>query len=364
MMMKVLHGAFRAWGRKRHPVETRSASTGFTDLVVAGLLARAAGDRSNDPTSTAAVEIAAGIWATALAGARIEPENDRTRAITPRFLALVGRNWVRRGEDIHVIDTTRGTIDLLPAASWDVSGSAHPATWYYRCDLFAPSSVETPIIAGASVVHSTWATNAEEPWRGVAPWRNANLSASLLATIERRLGQEANTPVGQLLTIPSDPGDESDEEFAALKQAIGSAAGEAYLLETTQDGYGQGPSGSPQRDWIPSRLGANPPAAMVDLRRESETSVLAACGVPAGLVLDRDGTASREAVRRFYTTTVEPRASLLADELSEKLETEVRLSFRSAWAHDLVGRVTALKGMIEAGIPLAEAMQASGLADV
>ncbi len=105
-------------------------------------------------------------------------------------------------------------------------------------------------------------------------------------------------------------------------------------------------------------------ASMIDLRREAETSVLAACGVPAGLVLDRDGTASREAVRRFYMTAVQPRANLLADELSEKLETPVSFSFRSAWAHDLVGRVTALKGMIEAGIPLAEAMQASGLADV
>ncbi len=262
------------WRRKRivardnsfSGTETRSASTGFTDLVIAGLLARAAGDKTNDATSTAAVEVAASIWATALAGARIEPDNDRTRAITPRFLALAGRNWIRRGEDVHLLSTERGKIDLLPAAAWDVSGSAHPSTWYYRCDLFAPSSVQTPIVSGASVVHSHWATNAEEPWRGVAPWRNANLSASLLATLERRLGEEADTPLANLLTVPSDPGDDDDTEFAALKTAIGSAQGEAYLMETTQDGYGQGPSGSPQRDWIPSRLGANPPACQWPLK--------------------------------------------------------------------------------------------------
>lgn len=357
------------WQREREPLEMRQASTGFTDLVVAGLLARASGDTTNDATATAAVEVASGIWSTALAGATIEPENDRTRAITPRFLAMVGRNWIRRGEDVHAIDATRGKLALLPSASWDVSGSAHPATWFYRVDLFAPSSVQTPILHGASVVHSAWATNAEEPWRGVPPWRNANLSSSLLASLERRLGQEANTPVAQLLTIPADPGEDDPEdgepdEFELLKKAIGSAKGEAYLLETTQAAYGQGPANAPQRDWLPARLGANPPAAMVQLRTDAETSVLAACGVPAGLVLDRDGTASREAIRRFYTTIVEPKAAALADELAEKLETPVSFSFRSAWAHDLVGRVTALKGMIEAGVPLAEAMRQSGLADV
>ena len=45
--------------RFRRPArETRQRATGFTDLLIAGLLSRASGEASNDPGSTAAVEIA------------------------------------------------------------------------------------------------------------------------------------------------------------------------------------------------------------------------------------------------------------------------------------------------------------------
>ena len=78
----------------------------------------------------------------------------------------------------------------------------------------------------------------------------------------------------------------------------------------------------------------------------------------------RDGTASREAIRRFYTSTIEPKSLELAALLSETLEAPVTFSFRSAWAHDLVGRTSALKALVDAGVPLGEALHRSGLGDV
>ena len=63
--------------------ETRSASTGFTDLIVAGLQARAGGERPNDPASLAAIESAAGIWSRALMSATVEGDTRVQSAVTP-----------------------------------------------------------------------------------------------------------------------------------------------------------------------------------------------------------------------------------------------------------------------------------------
>ena len=352
--------------RFRRPArETRQRATGFTDLLIAGLLSRASGEASNDPGSTAAVEIAAGVWSRAMAGAEVRGDRRVMQAVTPRFLSLCARNWIRRGEDIHVIDVRDDRVQLLPAGSWDVNGGPDPDSWWYRLELYSPGKIENAVLPRAGVVHSVWAVASEEPYRGQAPWEFANLSASVLSNLERRLAEEAGGPVGHLLPIPADGGDgEADDPLTGLKASLGDLSGELAVVETTSAGWGEGRTEAPRQDWQPRRIGADPPDVLRNLRGDAETSILAACGIPAGLVLDRDGTASREALRRFYTTTVEPKAGELAAELSRALETPVSFSFRSSWAHDLVGRTNALKGMVEAGIPLADALRRSGLEDV
>ena len=355
------------WGRKRQATEVREASQGYTDLMVAGLLARATGARTEDPASTAAVEVAAGIWGRAMASAEVKGDARAREAVTPRFLSLAARNWIRRGEDLHALRLTpAGGVRLLPAASWDVSGDADPASWHYRVDLFAPSSVDTRVIPRAGVVHSMYACHAEEPWRGSPPWRFANLSAGLLASLERRLAQEAAGPVGQLVPLPLPPAEDEDDEdpLKGLQKTITALDGRVALVETTSAGMELGPSEAPRQDWQPRRIGANPPASLATLRSDAAEAVIQACGVPASLVTDRDGTALREAVRRYFTTTVEPKALELAGELSEALETPVAFSFRRAWAHDLVGRANAFKILVDAGLPVPDALQRSGLADV
>ena len=162
------------------------------------------------------------------------------------------------------------------------------------------------------------------------------------------------------------PAESEDEEdpLVGLQKTISALAGRAALVETTSAGMGLGPSEAPRSDWKPQRIGANPPDVLRALRSDASEAILNACGIPSGLVLDRDGTASREAVRRFFTSTVEPKAVELAALLSETLETSVAFRFRSAWAHDLVGRSSAFKTLVDAGLPVDDALARSGLGDV
>ena len=89
--------------------------------------------------------------------------------------------------------------------------------------------------------------------------------------------------------------------------------------------------------------------------------MLAACGTPPALFDDSDGTAQRESFRRYLTLTVMPIAKVLAHELSTKLEAGIALNFDSLYAHDLQGRATSFKKLIEGGMSIEKAAGLSGL---
>ena len=74
--------------------------------------------------------------------------------------------------------------------------------------------------------------------------------------------------------------------------------------------------------------------------------MVAAAGASVSLFADADGTAQREAVRRFHMTTVLPVAGMIARELSERLDT---------YALDIQARVAALKKFIESGLSPSDA---------
>ena len=68
---------------------------------------------------------------------------------------------------------------------------------------------------------------------------------------------------------------------------------------------------------------------------------LAACGVPPSLFVDADGTAQREAVRRWHLGTVIP----LAD----------------SYPLDLAGRAQAFQKLVAGGMDIDRALAVSGL---
>ena len=208
-----------------------------------------------------------------------------------------------------------------------------------------------------------WGSTPGQPYTGTGPLSWAHTTARLQSEAERSLADEAGGPLAQLLAVPQDGGDDSDDDpLKMLKADISAARGKALLVETTAAGHGEGRGAAPQKDWQQSRLGPMPPEGLVKISQHAFERVLAACGTPPSLFLDSDGTSQREAVRRWHMNLVLPIARLVEHELSAKLETPVELKF-DAYALDMVSRATVVAKLAQAGVPMATALDAVGLAD-
>ena len=346
------------WSRR----ERRESGGGFQDRLLRLLEAEAAG-KAADAGSTAAVEAASGALSRAFASARVEGPPHVREAVTPPVLAQIGRDLIRAGQSLHVIDVSRaGRVSLLPAASWHFEGGAHPRTWHVRATYYGPSTSTTSRLPFAGVVFLKWGSTPGQPHTGTGPLAWAHTTARLQSETERSLADEASGPLANLVPIPQDGGDDSEgDPLAELKADLRGARGRALLLETVAAGWGEGRSAAPGRDWQPSRLGPHPPASMESVRAGAFSGVLAALGTPPSLFVEAaDGTAQREAVRRWHLGTVLPLARILEAELSAKLEAETRLRF-DAYPLDLAGRAQAFQKLVAGGVPVAEALATSGL---
>lgn len=346
------------WRRKP---ERRETATTYTDLVSRLIQAQADG-QTVQATTTAAVEAAAGALSRAFAAARVEAPGWTREAVTPRFLAQVGRDLVRVGESLHVIRMdAMGRIRLIPCSTWYWEGGSDPADWIATCTAYGPSGSSTWRLPAASVVFLAWGSPVARPYHGIGPAGWAATTAKMAAEADKSLADEAAGPLAHLLAIPADGGDGGDDDpLTGLKADIAAARGKALLVETTAAGWDQGRSGAPQRDWKAARLGPSMPDALVELRRDAFEAVLAACGTPPDLFRPADGTAQREALRRWHMGTVSPLAALLAHELAEKLAAPVRLVF-DAYPLDLAGRAQAFQKLVAGGVSVTEALATSGL---
>ena len=351
---------------KSDKAEARESGGSFSDAVVRLIEAQAAGTAA-DSGSTAAIEAAAGALSRAFASARVEGPAGAVEAVTGDFLALAGRDLIRTGQSLHAIRTGRdGLPRLVPCASWHFEGSHDPDGWTVRATAYGPSTSTTWNLPASSVVFLRWGGSAGQPYVGTGPTRFASLTARLQAEAERSLADEAGGPIAQLLAVPSagsrtGADGEDDDPLALLQADIAKARGKAALLETTAAGFGDGMSSAPRRDWIASRLGPAPPAALAEIRRDAFSAVLAACGTPPGLFMpDADGTAQREALRRWHLGTVLPLARMVEAELSAKLEADIRLRFDN-YPLDLQARAVALAKLVETGMERAEALSIVGL---
>ena len=200
------------------------------------------------------------------------------------------------------------------------------------------------------------------PWVGLSPLAYARDTGKLAAALELRLGEEAAAPVGRLLPIPDVAGDEPDSgPLAKLREDLRNARGRTLLVPTTAAGFGEGMAAAPRQDWQQKRLGADPPQALEKIRNAVGQTILAACGVPVELAEIGQGTAAREAWRRFLHATVDPLGKLVAEELSEKFEFPVSLDFDSLMASDISGRARAFQSMVGGGMEIERAASLSGL---
>ena len=353
--------------QKDEPARTKRQQSGgdFSDAVVR-LIEQTAAGTTADTRSTAATESAAGHLSRAFASAEVVGPSWVQQAVSPVFLAQVGRDLVRSGDSLHVIRVSdMGKAVLLPCSSWHFEGDADPDTWMVRATVFGPSSSQTWLLPYSSVIFVKWGSDPGTPYVGTAPSSYAATTNRMLTATQKTLADESGGPLANLLVTPQDggSGDEDTDPLYDLKRDIRNAAGAGLMVETVNAGWGEGRASAPQGDWTPKRYGPMPPAPLVELSGQAHGQMLAASGLPPDLASVSTAQGQREAFRRYLTMTVLPLSALLVRELQDKLETDVSLSFTGLYAHDLIGRASALKSLVAAGVPLEKALEESGLDD-
>ena len=346
------------WGRLRGRRRETRQQSGYSEAILNSFLAYSEG-RSGQVAATGALEACAGLWSRAFASARVQARGPVAAAVTPSVLALVGRDLIRRGESLHEIRVGRRGLRLIPSGQWDVHGPEEPEAWVYQSTTYGASTSKTRWLAAAAVVHCVWGRQPERPGIGIGPMEFGKLTGDLTGNLELRLGEEAGGPVGHVLPVPADGGDRSVEE---LRRDLAAAKGATTLAETTSAGWGDGPSAAPRQDWKPSRFGADPPEVLPNLRSDAALSVAAACGVPPVLFDAKSATALREAWREYLHGSVAPVARTVEEELSAKLETDVRLDFTELAASDVMGRARAFQSLVKGGMEKDRAAALAGLA--
>lgn len=338
-------------------VETRSSSA--TDSLVAAILATAQGGSAAEVAQTAAAQIAASLYESAFGVAEWEGvERNRLEVVTAH-LPAIARALILRGEWVGVIRSA--PLRIVPASDWLVRGrGAEPEAWSYVCDLAGPDGREKVRSRSEGVLHFRRGVEAARPWQGVSPLRAAGLTARVLAELEAMMADEAAGPRGYVLPVPSDG---QAERVAELRRDVAKLRGKVALVETTTAGWGEGRTAAPMSDWQAHRLGAAFPSALETARASASAAILTACGVPPALAEPgADGTASREAYRRFLHVGCAPLARIIAAEVQSKLETgSAWLAFGELAAADVAGRARALGSLVTAGVELAEAREIAGL---
>ena len=339
------------------PPETAfmTGSSGEPEWLDAWVASQTGHLKAARPDELAAVDASAGLVSRAFALADVSPAID---GLDARHLALIGRELVRRGESLFVIDVSPVEgLTLSAASTWNLTGSYDESTWRYRADLQGPSRVTTVNRRYSEVVHSRVNVDSRRPWMGQAPYKTAALSADLAARIDPALSKETRLPPSRIVPYPNPPGGVDQSNQKRFSQKL---AGGGLVVVPTDSGFASiGPSSS--NVLKPSVLGPEPSAAVVDLRKQVSSEIFAACGCPPELFSSAEGSAAREALRRFLHTTILPFAAQVEVELAQKLDRQVRLTFDRLMASDLSGRARAFQSMVKAGMTIDEAARLAGL---
>ena len=342
------------------PWKSEQRESSFTDALISQIVSQASGGTLARPAATGALEASASIVARCFAAADVAGPDQYAAGLGPSTLSMIGRSLIRQGEILFAIEIMDGRVMLIPASSWDVTGSFAPSSWSYRLTLGGPSRLETrEPVAADGMIHIRLQSDPEEPWRGVAPLASAAIAGRLSAETMQALADEASGPRGMLLPTPVDG---NDPTIATLKSDIRALRGKLALVESTSSGWAaDGAQQRPRGDWESRRLGAAPPAPLIQQADLASREVYAACGIPLGVVLDVEGTGQRESFRRLLHSTIMPMAKIVEQELTEKLETPISLSFDRLFAADLSGRARAFQSLVNGGMDVAKAASLAGL---
>ena len=354
------------WPWQAAPVEHRSS---LTDQVVAAILQSASGGGARPALATGALESAANLYASALAACEVSGPSSVTRALSADWRASVASALIRRGQCVYIVgaDPVDG-LTLRAASSFDIYGAADPP-WVYRVERAGPSASSWQTYSSDSILHLRWQVDNARPWAGISPLARASDTGSLAGWIERRLSEEASSPVGSFLPVArydadpdADLGDDADDPLAALRRDIGGARGSVLAVES-QIAQADSPASAPRRDYQIARFGANPPQGLIELRDKVAADVGAACGIPRGLlVASGSAQSARESWRQWIASGVDGLARRIEAQLYGQLGVEVSIDTSPLGGRDLVGRAGAFARLIKGeGLTVADARAATGI---
>ena len=249
---------------------------------------------------------------------------------------------------------------LTPAASWDVSGGPDPSTWTYKATINGPSHAVVLEVPASRILHLMYQRSEAQPWRGVGPLEDCQETHNLAMALETRLRQEVGGPVG--MAIPTPDGGQSN---GGLEKDVNQMRGEVRLTPSVANNWQAGPNGSPRTDWKTLRIGAEPPEVLARLRGDTGRDILAACGVPGGLVGQTDGTTLREQLRQFLHVGVNPIAAQISDTIATTFGmTDFAFDFSPLMASDLSGRARAFGQMVSNGMAVDKAARLTNLLEL
>ena len=311
----------------------------YSDLVTRALVGAVEDGLADSYISS--LEIAAGQLSRAFASARVTgPDAGR---FDPWTLAQMGRSLTEDGEAVW-----------FRLGGWFVRAQNYgiiPTTGDYQISNPNGEFMRSPM----QVFHARWNIDLGSG-RGLSALSAARTLRELSQNLERSLATESNAAIGYLLPVPGD-GDAGNVE--ALKQDLANLKGRIAIIETTRAGWEAG-GAAPRRDYELARLGPAYPDSSIALFTAAGERVLAACGYPVQLAQNSDGTAQREAWRRYMHGTVAPLGRIV-EQAAMAAGMTIALDFETLFASDIQGRARAFQSLVQGGMPLEAAAAASGI---
>ena len=343
--------------------ETRAAVPGVNSGREAAELAdvlRSLGGGVMDVRRAATWEAGAVMIEAAFGSLRVQGAGPYESALNQAFLRRVGRALAQRGDSLHLIEIDGAGLSLLPVGSWDVRGrSPDPGQWAYRADLYAPDASFTRTYLPGQVVHCRINVRDSAPWRGRSAWETARDTLDTFGRIEASIRAEADFKPARVVPGLADPPTAGGVGKTGAA-AVGLARGGIHLAGSGT----QSPIWGADR---PGRVSAttiqpSPSDTILTARKQLRGEIWLSMGIPLELLEGgAEGTAQREAFRRWGATSIQPMADSLGAELSAKLDRPITLDSSRLASADMAGRARAVGILTKAGMTLESAREVVGL---
>ena len=318
---------------------------GYTDAITEALVDSVSSTVAS--SYVAALEIAAGQLSRAFMSAEVQ--GDHRILFNPWVMAQIGRSLVEEGETV-----------------WYRQGRRIYRAYNYSKMPNGEYQISTPLEGGkqkvlltvseSRVFHARWNIDLASE-RGLSPLGSARTLRKMLSNLENSLAEETGAAVGYLLPVPADGESDTIEK---LKKQLKDLKGRVAVVETARGGWGEGTQGAPRSEYALSRMGADIPDGNVELYTRSIETVLAACGYPVQLYQQSDGTAQREAWRRYLHGTVAPLGNLVIS-AANTVGLNIEINWENLFASDISGRSRAFGSLVAAGMNVKDAANAAGI---